>query len=58
MTMLVLPVEAAPHEPLEQPPAEGPVGWMDDFERELKPVGRSLGNAFDFLWRAGESADG
>lgn len=62
MAMLVLPADAAPSTAGErhpaEPPAEGPLHWMDDFERELKPVGRSLGNAFDFLWRAGESADG
>lgn len=59
MTMLVLPVDAGAHHPPDEPPDEGPpAGWMDDFERELKPVGRSLGNAFDFLWRAGESVDG
>ena len=59
MTMLVLRDEAAPPFHHEEPPADGQAaGWMDDVGRELKPVGRSLGNAFDFLWRAGESADG
>jgi hypothetical protein len=58
MTMLVLPDETAPSRRPEDPPADGQTGWMDDFEREIKPVGRSLGNAFDFLWRAGESVDG
>jgi hypothetical protein len=63
MSMLVLPAaarerEAAPPPPRDESPAARSAGWIDDFERELKPVGRSLGNAFDFLWRAGESADG
>lgn len=59
MTMLVLPFESASQDRLEeQPPAAKPTDWIGNFERELKPVGRSLGNAFDFLWRAGESADG
>jgi hypothetical protein len=58
MTMLVLPGEGTPQNAAPEPPAERPAGWIDDVEDQLKPVGRSLGNAFDFLWRAGESADG
>jgi|GEM_PF-4503104 hypothetical protein len=61
MTMLVLPANAAesvPSSAVKGPPTDRSAGWMDEFERELKPVGRSLGNAFDFLWRAGESAGG
>lgn len=32
-------------------------GWIDGLRLQLKPVGRSLGDAFDFLWQAGQSAD-
>ena len=58
MTMLVLPGETTPQNTAEEPPAEEPAGWMDDFGQQLKPVGRSLGNAFDFLWQAGKSVEG
>ena len=59
ITLLVLPGnEVTPPDATAEPSAEVRTGWMDEFQRELKPVGRSLGNAFDFLWRAGESADG
>jgi len=63
MSLLALPSKPAQNEAASVPPVEGPPaapssGWIDEFERELQPVGRSLGNAFDFLWRAGESADG
>jgi hypothetical protein len=61
MSMLVLPsvpAKSAAAATVKDPPAEQTAGWIDEFERELKPVGRSLDNAFDFLWRAGESADG
>jgi hypothetical protein len=61
MSMLVLPSVPAKSDaalPAENSAPADPSGWIDEFERELKPVGRSLGNAFDFLWRAGESADG
>jgi hypothetical protein len=32
-------------------------GWIDGLQDQLKPVGRSLDDAFDFLWQAGQSAD-
>lgn len=31
--------------------------WIDGLQHQLKPIGRSLEDAFDFLWQAGESAD-
>jgi hypothetical protein len=63
MTMLVLPDQFRPPDSpqvnaTQELPLQGTSGWMDDVEDQLKPVGRSLGNAFDFLWRAGESVDG
>ncbi len=33
-------------------------GWIDGLQHQLKPIGRSLDHAFDFLWEAGQSADG
>jgi hypothetical protein len=32
-------------------------GWMDGLEKQLRPIGRGLDDAFDFLWQAGQSAD-
>ncbi|MGE5194951.1 MAG: hypothetical protein ACM3U2_20865 [Deltaproteobacteria bacterium] len=37
--------------------AERTGGWIDGLEHQLKPIGRSLDHAFDFLWEAGQSAD-
>jgi len=31
--------------------------WIDGLRHQLRPIGRSLEDAFDFLWQAGESAD-
>ncbi len=63
MTMLVLPAGSAEGSVRQSPAVAQPqpqrsAGWIDDVERGLKPVGRGLDNAFDFLWRAGESAGG
>jgi hypothetical protein len=62
-TVLILPdATAARMLPREAPsPADGstePDGWIDGLQQQLRPVGRSLGNAFDFLWQAGQSVDG
>lgn len=53
----VVPRSTPPMPPAEPAPAES-AGWIDGLEHQLKPIGRSLGNAFDFLWQAGEAADG
>ena len=37
--------------------AERTGGWIDGLQHQLKPIGRSLDHAFDFLWEAGQSAD-
>jgi hypothetical protein len=58
ITLFVLPGKTTPQMPTQEPPAQGAPGWINDFEHRLKPIGRSLGDAFDFLWRAGESVDG
>jgi hypothetical protein len=31
--------------------------WLDGIEHRLKPIGKSLGDAFDFLWEAGKASD-
>jgi hypothetical protein len=36
---------------------EGAAGWIDGVKHQLQPIGRSLDDAFDFLWEAGQSAD-
>jgi hypothetical protein len=40
-----------------EPGADQGTGWIDGLQHQLKPIGRSLDDAFDFLWQAGESAD-
>jgi hypothetical protein len=40
-----------------EPGGEKGTGWIDGLQHQLKPIGRSLDDAFDFLWQAGESAD-
>jgi len=62
-TVLILPdAMAARMSPREAPsPEDGsaePDGWIDGLQQQLRPVGRSLGDAFDFLWQAGQSVDG
>jgi hypothetical protein len=56
-TALMLPRDSVPQMPgsAKSPEREG---WIDDLQDQLKPVGRGLGNAFDFLWQAGQSVDG
>ncbi len=43
--------------PYSEPASEKGTGWIDGLQHQLKPIGRSLDDAFDFLWQAGESAD-
>jgi hypothetical protein len=31
--------------------------WLDGLQRELRPIGQSLGDALDFLWEAGEGLE-
>lgn len=62
-TVLILPDAMATRmAPREAPSPENgstePDGWIDGLQQQLRPVGRSLGNAFDFLWQAGQSVDG
>lgn len=48
---------AGPMKNSSEPAGRGTAGWMDDLQHELEPIGRSLDDAFDFLWQAGRSAD-
>lgn len=54
-TALVMPGKAE-----RQPPSRGTADsadWIDGLQHQIRPIGRSLDHAFDFLWQAGESAD-
>lgn len=31
--------------------------WIDSLQHQLRPIGKSLGDALDFLWEVGERAD-
>jgi hypothetical protein len=43
--------------PISEQRSEKGTGWIDGLQHQLKPIGRSLDDAFDFLWQAGQSAD-
>lgn len=43
--------------PDSEPTLEQGAGWINGLTRRLKPIGRSIDGAFDFLWQAGQSAD-
>lgn len=49
---------APPQMPPSDPLPESGDGWIDGLQQQLQPIGRSVGDAFDFLWQAGRSADG
>lgn len=63
-TVLLMPGTTGSRMPALEPPGREPgtaaeaEGWIDGLQDQLRPVGRSLGNAFDFLWQAGQSMDG
>jgi hypothetical protein len=58
MSTLVMPGAVPPRPPSEpRSDASADTGWIDGLEHQLRPIGRSLDKAFDFLWQAGESAD-
>jgi hypothetical protein len=58
MSTLVMPGALPPRPPSEpRSDAAADAGWIDGLEHQLRPIGRSLDKAFDFLWQAGESAD-
>ena len=57
VTAYVMP--AAPPHRMSPPEVESGTtgGWIDGVKNRLKPIGRSLDDAFDFLWEAGQSAE-
>ncbi len=57
VTLFVAP-ESKNMVPEQSPQAEAKDGWIDGLQHQLKPMGRGLDNAFDFLWQAGQSGDG
>jgi len=48
---------SAPPTPASETGAPEAGGWIDGLQHQLQPIGRSLDDAFDFLWQAGQSAD-
>ncbi|MBI3863614.1 MAG: hypothetical protein HY290_17120 [Planctomycetia bacterium] len=58
VSMLVRPEAVDPHSPRPAPGSRSTDGWIDGLQDQLKPIGRGLDNAFDFLWQAGQSGDG
>ena len=34
-----------------------PRSWIDGMQRQLRPIGRSVGDTFDFLWEVGRPPD-
>jgi hypothetical protein len=58
VTLFIAPESKNPTLPENSPQAETKDGWIDGLQHQLKPMGRGLDNAFDFLWQAGQSGDG
>jgi hypothetical protein len=56
VAMFMAPGAAASGDDSERRVGKGS-GWIDGLQHQLKPIGRSLDDAFDFLWQAGQSAD-
>jgi hypothetical protein len=46
-------------QPMPGSPSDGAAAasWLDGLHSQWQPVGESLGNAFDFLWQAGDAHD-
>jgi hypothetical protein len=57
MTVFVTSGSAAAKMPPPGAIPEETTGWIDGLQHQLRPIGRSLDDAFDFLWQAGQSAD-
>jgi hypothetical protein len=58
VTAFVMPDSSPPPmSPADVRPTAGAAGWIDGVKHQLRPIGRSLDDAFDFLWEAGQSAD-
>jgi hypothetical protein len=58
VTLLVTPESKDTAPPDHSPPSNTKDGWIDGLQHQLKPIGKGLDNAFDFLWQAGQSGDG
>lgn len=58
VTLLVRPESTDSQRPGRGLRAPSKDGWIDGLQHQLKPIGRGLDNAFDFLWQAGQSGDG
>jgi hypothetical protein len=58
VTLLVRPEPNSVPLPESAPPERSLDGWIDGWQHRLKPIGRGLDHAFDFLWQAGQSGDG
>ena len=58
VTLLVAPESKNTAPPERSRQTEAKEGWIDGLQHQLKPMGRGLDNAFDFLWQAGQSGDG
>ena len=56
VAMFVRPLSQG-NTPDSEPRSEKGTGWIDGLQHQLKPIGRSLDDAFDFLWQAGQLAD-
>jgi hypothetical protein len=56
VAMFVRPLSPG-NRPYSEPGSQKGAGWIDGLQHQLKPIGRSLDDAFDFLWQAGQSAD-
>lgn len=59
VAVLVLPAHPS-KSPMPAPeiPSARQSDWLEGLQNQIQPIGRSLGDAFDFLWQAGESQDG
>jgi len=58
VTVFVMPGSSPPMMTPRDEGPERPTDWIGGLQHRLQPIGRSLDDAFDFLWQAGEAADG
>jgi hypothetical protein len=57
VTAYVVPGSSPPPMRPAHADPEGAGAWIDGLRHQLRPIGRSLDHAFDFLWEAGQSSD-
>jgi hypothetical protein len=58
VTVFVMPVSSPQTMTPRNEHPDRPTDWIGGLQHQLRPIGRSLDDAFDFLWQAGEAADG